>query len=113
MAILSMYMSGALQQAATLGDGDDGERVRHVLGADRGALERIDGDVDLRAFAGADLLADVEHRRLVHLAFADDDRAADVPACRVPAHGIDGGLVGALVRCPGRAAARPRWPPPP
>ena len=65
---------GRVEQAARLGDGDDGERVGQVLGADRRALERIEGDVDLRAVAGADLLADEEHRRLVALALADDDR---------------------------------------
>ena len=74
---------GRVQQAAPLGDREHGERVRHGLGADRRAFERIDGDVDFRAFAGADLLADVEHRRFVHLAFADDDGASDLDAAEL------------------------------
>ena len=43
--------------------------LRHEVGA----LERIDGDVDLAALAVADTLADVEHRGLVPLTFADHD----------------------------------------
>ena len=97
MAILFMYMSGACKQAAALGDGEYRERVRHRLGADRRAFERIDGDVDLRPVAVADLLADVEHRRFVHLALADDDRAAHGYAAELAAHGIDGSLVGGLL----------------
>ena len=38
---------GRVQQAAALRHGEHGERVRHRLGADGRALERIDGDVDL------------------------------------------------------------------
>ena len=32
----------------------------------------VDGDIDFRA-AGADFFTDIEHRRFVHFAFADDD----------------------------------------
>ena len=45
----------------------------------------------------ADLLADKEHRRFVHLAFADDDGARDGNAAQFAAHGIDRGLVGGLL----------------
>ena len=78
-------------------DRDDGERVRPALGGEGGALERIEGDVDLGALAGADLLADKEHRRLVALALADDDRAVDAQSVQGRAHGVDGGLVGGLL----------------
>ena len=46
--------------------------------------------------ADAHLLADVEHRRLVALALADDDRAADLDVVERPAHRLDGGAVGGL-----------------
>ena len=41
-----------------------------------------------------DLLADVEHRRLVALAFADDDGAVDRHGVQHSPHRLDGGLVG-------------------
>ena len=46
--------------------------------------------------AVADLLADVEHRRLVALALADDDAAADVQVAEGAAHRLGGGAVGAV-----------------
>ena len=88
---------GRVEQAALLGDREHRQRVRHRLRADGRAFERIDRDIDFGALAGADLLADVEHRRLVHLAFADDDGAPDFDAAKFAAHGIDGGLVGCLL----------------
>ena len=78
MAILSMYMSGALSRPPRSAMASTASALGIALAQMRGALERIDGDVDLGARRrGADLLADVEHRRLVHLAFADDDAALD------------------------------------
>ncbi len=44
----------------------------------------------------ADLLADVQHRRFVALAFADDDRAVDRHRVHLAAHRFDGHLVGAM-----------------
>jgi len=41
-----------------------------------------------------DLLADVEHRRLVAFALADDDGAIDGDGIHDPAHRLDGHLVG-------------------
>ena len=49
------------------------------------------------AVAGADLLADVEHRRLVALALADDHDALDVEQVELRAHRVDRGLVGGLL----------------
>ena len=65
-----------------LGDGDDGDRVRHPERREPRPLERVDGDVDLGPDAVADLLAVEEHRRLVLLALADDDDAAHARPCR-------------------------------
>ena len=47
----------------------------------------------LSACAMPDLLADVEHRRLVALAFADDDRAVDRHRVHHAAHRFDGDLI--------------------
>ncbi len=66
----------------------------------RRALERIDGDVDLRRRAVADLLAVVEHRRLVLLALADHDDAVHLDRVQHVAHAVDGGLVGRLLVAP-------------
>ena len=46
---------------------------------------------------GADLFADIEHRRLVALALADHDGAVDRQAVQRLAHRIDGGLIGGLL----------------
>jgi hypothetical protein len=73
-------------------------RLRHVLSAERRALERIDGDIHLRPGSGADLLANEQHRRFVHLAFADHDRALDRKLTQFSAHRIDSRLVRHLFR---------------
>ena len=67
------------------------------LRGQRRALERVDGDVDLRRRAVADLLAVVEHRRLVLLALADDDDAVHRDGVEHEAHRVDGGLVGGVL----------------
>ena len=79
-----------MQQPAALGRGEHGDGVRRAGGAQVRALQRIDGDVDRRQRAGsrrlrrdADLLTDVEHRRLVALPFADHDGAVDRHAVQV------------------------------
>ena len=87
-----------MQQAAALGHRDAGNRVRHRLGAQRRALERIERDVDPLAGAAADLFADIEHRRLVALALADHHQPVHVEnAVERRAHGIDRRLVGLLL----------------
>ena len=84
---------GGVEESAILGHGDDRQRVGGAGGADGGALQRVEGDVDLRA-AAAHLLADIEHRRLVALALADDHRAVDGERAEGAAHGVDRRLVG-------------------
>src|SRR6185312_75597 len=49
-----------------------------ALRAERRPLERVDGDVHFVPLAGTDLLAAVEHRRLVLIALPDDDDAGHV-----------------------------------
>ena len=54
---------------------------------------------------GADLLADEQHRRLVHLALADHHRAVDRQLVELAPHGIDRRLIGGLLLA---APAQPR-----
>ncbi len=82
---------------AAVGHRHDGDRVRHALGHQRGAVDRVDGDVALRALAVADLLAVVEHRRLVLLALADDDDAVHAHRADERAHRVDRGAVAAVL----------------
>ena len=90
-----------MEQAAAFRRGEHGDGVRRAGGAEVRPFQRIDGDIHLRIAAPvrrlvrrADLLADVEHRRLVALAFADDDRAVDRHRVHHLAHCLDGDLIG-------------------
>src|SRR3546814_4145367 len=67
---------GRVEEPALVGHGDDGHRVWPALGGNRGALERVEGDVDLGT-AQPNFLADIEHRRLIALALADLHGAVD------------------------------------
>ncbi len=100
-----------MQQAAALGCRHHGNGVGLPHRAQVGALERIHGDVDfvgcaadpVRLLRETDLLADVEHRRLVALAFADHDGAVDGDGVHLLAHGLDGHLIGQV------PFALPQW----
>ena len=88
---------GRVEQSATLGDRKDRDRIRAPMRDGVGALERIDGDIDLGADALADLFADIQHRRLVSLAFTDDDAPVERDLVHRPAHGFHGRLVGLVL----------------
>jgi len=94
-----------VQQRAFIGHRNSGDRARHVLGAQRGTLERVDRDIDFRALPGPHLLADEQHRRLVKLALADHHGAVDRQVVELAPHGVDRGLIGRLL---GAASAQPR-----
>ena len=90
---------GRVEQAALFGGGQHGDGAGRAGGAQVGAFEGIDGDVDFGDLAavgkfGADFLADVEHGRFIALAFADDDGAAHGDGVHGLAHGFGGDLVG-------------------
>src|SRR6478736_2516918 len=84
---------GRVGHRAAVGDGHDGDGVVHALGGQRGAVDRVDGDVDLGAGAVTDLLAVEEHRRVVLLTLPDDDDPAHADGRDHRAHGLDGGTV--------------------
>ena len=88
---------GRVEKPAGIGKGQHRQRVGAPLGGDRGAFQRVESDVDLGALAGPDLFADVEHRRLVALAFTDHHGAFDIEAVERLAHRVDRGLVGRLL----------------
>ena len=88
---------------------DRRERTGLTRGAEIGALDGVDGDVEAHLVALADLLAVVEHRGVVLLALADDDLAQHVRLAEGEAHRLGGGAVGGLaVAAPGPQVGRHR-----
>src|SRR2546422_8608440 len=89
---------GSVEQASAFGGGEHGDGSGGSSGAEVGAFERIDGDVDFGNLGaigkfGADFFADVEHGRLVSLALADDDGAAHGNGLHGLPHGLGRDLV--------------------
>ena len=72
---------------------DHRDRARQAARGQARAFDRIDCDVDLGLEAVADLLAEVEHRRLVLLTFADHDGAAHVDVGERRADRLDGACI--------------------
>jgi hypothetical protein len=95
--LLHVDARAGVEHRALLRQRDDRQRVRHALGGQRRALERVDGDVDGGRRAVADLLAVVEHGRLVLLALADDDDAVHLHGVEDQPHRVDGGAVGGVL----------------
>ena len=92
-----------MKQAAALGGRHHGDGVGRAGGAEVGPFERIDGDVNLvegppafRLLRQPDFLTDIQHRRLVSLAFADDDGAVDGDGVHLAPHRLDRHLVGQM-----------------
>ena len=86
-----------------LGRREHRDRIGGTGRAQIRAFERIDGNVDLRKsrhggtaqrVSQPDFFADVEHRRLVALAFTDDDRSVDRHRVHDLPHGFDSHLIG-------------------
>ncbi len=99
-------MGGRIEEAALLGDRDNGERAGKRLRAQRRAFEGIGGDIDGRA-AAPEVLADVKERRFVLLAFADHDPAGDRQIGDLAVHGLDRGGIGLpLVAAPAKPGCR-------
>ena len=94
---------------APFGDREHGQRVRHALAHQRGAVDGVDRDVAVGAPAVAHLLAVEQHGRLVLLALADHDDAAHGDGADELAHRVDRCAVAAvLVAAPDPAARRHR-----
>jgi hypothetical protein len=91
------------------GDREYRHRVAHALGRQRGAIDRVDGDIALCPGPGADPFAVVEHRGVVLLAFTDDDHAVHRDGHHHRPHRRHGGGVGTVfVSAPDPPARRHR-----
>jgi hypothetical protein len=102
---------GRVEQRPAFGHGHRRDCARHVLGAERGAFERINGDVDPGPVLVADRFADEQHGRFVALALPDHDRAVDGKLVELAPHGVDRGLIGCLlVATAGQSRRRHRRP---
>src|SRR5258708_6225841 len=96
-AIKSPSSMSLMRAPATLRYREDRDRVRAAFRDRVRPFERVDRDIDLGADALADLLADVEHRRLVALALADDDAPVERDLVHRLAHCFHGRPVGLVV----------------
>ena len=78
-----------------IGEGERDEAPMLFIGEKVGLVhaKHRSGPAPVR-YDEVDLLADVEHRRLVALAFADDDCAVDGDGVHGVPHGLDGDVVG-------------------
>ena len=93
------HRRGVVHRAA-VGHRQDRDRVRHPVGAQPGAVDRVDRDVAGRAGAVAHLLAVEQHRRVVLLALADDHHAAHRHRVDQHPHRVHGRPVGAVLVAP-------------
>ena len=96
-AIFSMYVSGACRKppssAAAMTESEFWPPVAQIVVPSSGSSAMS----ILGPAARADLLADVEHGRLVALALADHDRAVHLDLVERRAHGVDRRLVRRLL----------------
>ena len=98
--LLHVERRAGIEHRATIGHGDHGERIGLALRGEGGAVDRVDGDVDLGRAAVADPLAVEQHRCVVLLAFADHDDAVHRHGGQREAHRLDGGVVGGVLVAP-------------
>src|SRR2546421_4261183 len=93
-------MLGVIERAMSTGERDDRNRIWQAFGKERRALDRINGDIDLWWRTVTNPLADIEHRRLVFLAFADDDHAVHLDLPERVAHGGDRSAISLVLIAP-------------
>ncbi len=86
-----------VEHRAAFGHRQHRDGVRHALGHQGGAVDRVDGEVAVRAVSVADLLTVVEHRGVVLLALADHHHPAHRHRVDQLAHRVDRGAVAALL----------------
>ena len=104
--LLHVDARARVEHRAPLRDRDHRQSVAATERSQRRSVDRVDGDVGQRRRTVADLLAVVEHRRLVLLAFADDDDAVHRHGGEHGAHRLDGGAVHADLVAPSNPARR-------
>ena len=86
-----------VEHRVPIGDRQHRDGVGHALAHQRGAVDRVDGEVAVRPVAVADFLAVVEHRRLVFFALADHHHAAHRHRIDQFAYRVDRRAVAALL----------------
>ncbi len=91
-----------MQETAMLTHRHHGKRIGATGRAQRGALKRVERNVNPRPLAGADFFTDIKHGRFVALALADYHRAVDRHAVQRFAHRVHGCLVGVFLKAPSR-----------
>src|SRR5215216_6351070 len=97
--LLHVHARPGVEHRSPLREGDHGDGIGAAEGGERGPVDGVDGDV-ARWATGTDLLAVVEHRRLVLLALTDDDDTVHGDVVEHEPHGIHGGLIGRLLVAP-------------
>ena len=99
---------GRMQKAALFRQRHSRNRIRPALGGDGGTLQRVHRDIHFRPAADLgvkpDFLADIEHRRLIHLALADYHCAGDGDGIEGLAHGFHRGAIGGVLVAPANPA---------
>ena len=95
-----------VEHGAALGHRQHRDRVGQALAHQRRAVDRVDREIAVRPVAVADLLAVVEHRRVVLLALADHHDAAHRHRVDQLTHRVDGRAVAALLVAAAYPAAR-------
>ena len=98
--LLHVDARARVEHRAAAGDRDHRQGVGLAPRDQAGAVDRVDRHVDGGRAAGAEVLAVVEHRRLVLLPLADHDDAVEVDRVEHQAHRVDGGPVGGVLVAP-------------
>jgi hypothetical protein len=100
-----------VEERTALCESHGGDAVGKPPGHQPGAVNGVDGNIDLGRAAVADALADVEHRRLILLPLADDDHPVHVDEAETAPHRVHRRLVRLLLLIaphePGRCDRRP------
>ncbi|KAG1647663.1 hypothetical protein GQR58_030425 [Nymphon striatum] len=94
--LFHIHERARIKHGPGVGYGQNRNCVAAAIGRERGAIDRVDGNIDLGALAIAQSLAVVEHGGFVFFALADNDQAVHVDAAEHVAHGFDRGTIGAF-----------------
>ncbi|MNN39895.1 hypothetical protein D3C81_1539500 [compost metagenome] len=84
-----------MQQAPAVGNRNDRLGIMQPAGYHLCAFQRINRHIDQRAVLVPDLFPNIEHRRLVHFAFADHDGSVNGDGIK---HGTYSGCSGIIRR---------------
>ncbi|MNP52169.1 hypothetical protein D3C76_1465420 [compost metagenome] len=86
-----------VQEGAAIADRQHRQCIGLAHGGHAGTFNRVDRDIYRIALTAADLLADIQHRCFINLAFTDHDAAIDIHFVEHNAHCVDRGAVGGIL----------------